>query len=151
MQKRAGALKSTTQGHTPPAASSSHWMGLLSTPCYSLRISMIMKEHRGAVSVSTAFLRWVDVWWTVVCVCVCVCPLVFLSSIPRHPSSLPHHTRHPLRSSWKEAVEQHSPFMTKQHCVPALSSTPTVILNPPIECFKSICDSPRAQITEKEA
>ena len=86
-----------------------------------------------------------------VCVCVCVCPLVFLSSIPRHPSSLPHHTRHPLRSSWKEAVEQHSLFTTKQHCVPALSSTPTVILNPPIECFKSICDSPRAQITEKEA
>lgn len=77
MQKRGGALKSTTQGRTPPAASSSHWMVLLSTLCYSLRTSMTMREHREAVSVLTAFLRWgcvVGEWVCGVCVsCVHTC------------------------------------------------------------------------------
>lgn len=73
MQKRGGALKSATQGHTPPAASSSHWMVLLSTLCYSLRTSMTMREHQEAVSVLTAFLRWgcvVGGWVGGVCVSV---------------------------------------------------------------------------------
>lgn len=68
-------------------------------------------------------------------------PFSLSCSIRSHPSSLllpplvipppsPHHIRRPLRSSWKEVVEQHSLSTMKQRCVPVLSSTSTLVVIP---------------------